>query len=314
MTQYHDYSSLNSLVIVGGAGFIGDHLLRQLSGKRNCEVKVLVHRSKPANHSNVTFFEGDLLNLNSLEGLFSKCCTVINLAFLPENNDVAVKNLASACASSQVRRLIHCSTAVVAGRADDEWVSEDTICKPYSDYQRTKLRTEKALSESAAGKFELLILRPTAVFGANGKNLLKLANGLCKGSFWTNYFKSCLFGRRSMNLVCVENVVAALVFLVDLKSVDNEIFIVADDNSISNNYRDIEDRLLGLIGKSYRIPRIPVPSAILCMLLFIAGKSSINPSVKYSDKKLADMGFRKQQSLEAGIDSFAQWFKRYSID
>ncbi len=249
-----------------------------------------------------------------MEGLFSKGCTVINLAFLPENNDVAAKNLASACASSQVRRLIHCSTAVVAGRVDDEWVSEETICKPYSDYQRTKLRIEETLSEAAAGKFELLILRPTAVFGADGKNLLKLANGLSKESFCANYFKSCLFGRRSMNLVCVENVVAALLFLVELETKDNEIFIVADDDSATNNYRDIEDRLLGLFGKSYLFPRMPVPSAVLHMLLLALGKPSINPSMKYSDKKLTALGFKKPQSLEAGIDNFAIWFKTSCID
>jgi len=314
MTRYHDNSKMHNIVIVGGAGFIGDHLLRKLSEKKNTEIRVLIHRSKSASYSNVTFFEGDLLNLNSLDGLFSKGCTVINLAFLLENNDVAVRNLASACASSQVRRLIHCSTAVVAGRTDAEWISENTSCRPYTEYERTKLRIEEALLDSASGKFELVILRPTAVFGTDGKNLLKLVNGLSKGSIWINYFKSCLFGRRSMNLVCVENVVAALVFLLDLDFVHNEIFIVADDDSSINNYRDIEDRLLGFLGKSYLFPRVPVPSPILRMLLFVTGKSSVNTSVKYSDKKLAALGFRKPQSLEEGIDTFALWFKTSCID
>jgi nucleoside-diphosphate-sugar epimerase len=110
--------------------------------------------------------------------------------------------------------------------------------------------------------------------------------------------------------VCVENVVAALVFLLDDKKVDREIFFISDDDSLINNYRDIENRLLANFGKSYPVPRIFVPEFILGAILNLAGKSKTNPSIKYSDQKLAVLGFKKPQNLEAAIDTFAAWYKK----
>ena len=50
--------------------------------------------------------------------------------------------------------------------------------------------------------------------------------------------------------------VAALLFLVELESADNEIFIAADDDSAFNNYRDIEDRLLDFGLPEERRPHV----------------------------------------------------------
>lgn len=304
-----EYSSPNvtTVVVIGASGFIGEHLVNALAERKGIEVRVLVHRNRTKNHNNINFIEGDLLKPGSLDTLLSTNCTVINLAYLAQDNLDAMANLAMACTKNQVKRLIHCSTAVVAGRARSDWVTEDTPCSPVSEYEQTKLQMEEFLLEAAFGKFEVSILRPTAVFGPGGKNLIKLADELMTGNMWINYVRSCLFNRRSMNLVCVENVVAALVFLLDAKKIDREIFIISDDDSLINNYRDIENRLLANFGKTYPLPRVFVPEIFLGALLRLAGKSNTNPSIKYSDQKLAALGFKKPQNLEAAIDRFAAW-------
>jgi len=305
-------SKVATVVIIGASGFIGEHLLNVLAVRKNIEVRVLVHRNRAKNNANVyininiNFIEGDLLKPDSLDALLEKNCTVINLAYLAQNNLDAMANLARACAKNQVRRLIHCSTAVVDGRARSYWVTESTQCVPISEYEKIKLQMEAILLEAAIGKFEVSILRPTAVFGPGGKNLLKLANELATKNQMINYIRSCLFNRRSMNLVCVENVVAALVFLLDAAKVDRQVFIISDDDVTMNNYRDIEDRLLASFGKSYPVPRIFVPEFFLAALLRLAGKSNTNPSKKYSDQKLAALGFEKPQNFSTAIDAFAE--------
>ncbi|BBO99922.1 NAD-dependent epimerase/dehydratase family protein [Sulfuriferula nivalis] len=304
-------SNRTTLVIIGASGFIGEHLLSVLAERNDIEIRVLVHSNRSKNHSNLSFIEGDMLNSDSLDVLLSKNCTVINLAYLVQDNLEAMANLANACVRNQILRLVHCSTAVVAGRVDSDWVTESTLCVPISEYEQTKLRMEEVLLELAIGKFEVTILRPTAVFGPDGKNLLKMANELMTKNLLINYAKSCLFNRRSMNLVCVENVVAALVFLLDAEKVDREIFIIADDDSPVNNYRDIENRLLTNFGKSYFVPRVFIPKFCLGALLRLAGKSNINPSIKYSDQKLVRLGFKKPQNLETAIVAFAAWYKNY---
>lgn len=302
-------SNVTTVAVIGASGFIGEHLLRILAGRKEIEVRVLVHRNRAKNHANINFIEGDLLRADSLDVLLNKNCTVINLAYLASNNLEAMANLAKACAKNQVRRLIHCSTAVVAGRARGNSVTEMTSCNPISEYEKTKLQMEKILLEAATGKFEISILRPTAVFGSGGKNLLKLANELMSGSLLINYIRSCLFNRRSMNLVSVENVVAALEFILDAEKADGDVFIISDDDSPVNNYRDVENRLLANFGRSFPVPRIPVPAFFLSALLCLAGKSNTNPSIKYSDQKLIALGFNKPQELEAAINAFAEWYK-----
>lgn len=309
MSGNHAIANATTVVVIGASGFIGEHLLGALVARKDLEIRVLVHRNRAKPHARVNFIEGDLLKPDSLDALLSKNCTVINLAYLIRDNLEAMTNLAIACAKNQVRRLIHCSTAVVVGSAKNNWITENTQCVPISAYQQTKLQIENTLLEMALGEFEVTIIRPTAVFGPRGKNLLKLANELMTASMWINYIRSCLFNRRSMNLVCIENVVAALVFLLDAEQIDQEIFIISDDDALINNYRDIENRLLASFRKTYAIPRLYVPEFVLRGVLGLVGKSNKNPTMKFSDQKLVSWGFKKPQHLEACLDTFAIWYK-----
>ncbi|ADL56830.1 NAD-dependent epimerase/dehydratase family protein [Gallionella capsiferriformans] len=310
MSDGRSTHDLKTVVVIGASGFIGEHLLKSLAQRKDIEVRVLVHRSRIKSDDNINFIEGDLLKPDSLDVLLRKNCTVINLAYLAQSNLEAMANLAMACAKNQIKRLIHCSTAVVVGRTGSNLVTESTVCAPASEYERTKLSMENIVLDAAIGKYEVTILRPTAVFGPGGKNLLKLANELLTQIPWINYIRSCVFNRRSMNLVCVENVVAALVFLLDAEKVDREVFIISDDDSEANNYRDVENRLLTIFGICYPISRLSVPAFILREFLRLAGRSNTNPSIKYCDKKLADLGFDKPQKIEVAIDRFATWYKK----
>lgn len=284
---------------------------------QNVEIRILVHRKQSGAETkpNIVFIEGDLLKPETLIPLFEPGCSVINLAYLAthslQDNIDAMINLAEACAEREVKRLIHCSTAVVAGNTQQKIIDETTPCCPASEYQQSKLAIETVLLERALGRFELSILRPSAVFGPEGKNLMKLADELCTGNKLKSYAKSCLFGHRSMNLVCVANVVAALAFLLDADSkIDREIFIISDDDSPINNYMDIEKRLMKNLGiKPLPLPRIPLPMLLLATFLRLANKPQANPVVKYSDQKLAGLGFEKPMKLETGIDSFSSWYR-----
>lgn len=322
INQISTYDPLKVISIIGASGFVGSYLLQFLSDRQDTQIRVLVHRRSISyeNFPNLIFIEGDLLSLDTLDDLVKPGCTVINLAYLTSNsvqdNLEAMRNLSSICAKNHVKRLIHCSTAVVVGRVNQDVIYENTICHPNSDYEVAKLMIEHALMDSALNRFEISVLRPTAVFGPGGKNLLKLSHELLKSSPMKRYLKSCLFNRRSMNLVCIQNVVAALVFLLDTdQKVDREIFIASDDDSPINNYQDVEDILMKNIEtKSYIFPRIPIPSILLNLLLFLNRNSITNPKVKFSDGKLSSLGFKKPIPLEIGLASFANWYKTLPLE
>lgn len=309
------------IAITGGSGFIGKHLLDALTLTQDCEIRVLTRASLNIKQEkgNVSFIEGNLLIPESLDALLEPGGTVINLAYLAgssrQANIKAMENLADACARMKIKRLIHCSTAVVVGRVKEAWVDENTSCNPISEYEKTKLEIEKVFLEKSHGVFEVSILRPTAVFGQGGKNLIKMASELRSGNALINYTKSCLYYRRSMNLVCVENVVAALKFLLFSDSkIDREVFIVSEDDSHINNYHEIEVRFRKAFGDKAHIRSYPLPLNILMVLLFLSNKSIINPAVRYSDKKIAAFGFAKPESLELRITDFVNcWAKQELI-
>lgn len=309
---------MTDIVIVGATGFIGRCLITNISCQKEIKLRVLVHRNSLdnlASKNNITLIKGDLLCPETLDKLCVKSATVINLAYLRdrsrEDNLIASNNLLEACIKAKVGRFIHLSTALVFGRVSGDVVNENTECNPVGEYEITKLQIEKIVLERASGAFEAVILRPTAVFGPGGKNLLKLADDLKSGNKIANYLKSCLFGVRKMNLVSVRNVVSAVELLIRMDMrIDREIFIVSDDEFQSNNYSYVERYLVDSLGfTGYSMPVIPIPHPVLGMLLRLAGKSNSNPRRTYNCQKLLNLGLRKTVLFEDGLADFADWYK-----
>jgi nucleoside-diphosphate-sugar epimerase len=306
---------LGVLSVTGATGFLGRHLLNA-AAVGTLELRALV-REDPAARARkvgVKYVPGDLLNPESLPPLLSRGGTAVHLAFLPgppEANLAAARHLASACVEAGVRRLVHCSTAVVVGRVGTPVVREGTPCRPQTDYERTKLAIEEVLLEASQGRFEVTVLRPTAVFGPGGANLLAVAADLVRNRKLANYLKRSLYGQRRMNLVSVHNVVAALCFLAARPAgVDREIFIISDDDDPTNNYADVERKLRRLLGlPTERVPPLPFVARLLPLLLRLRGRSNVDPHAAYSCEKLRLTGFEKPVAFAAALDEFAAWYR-----
>jgi nucleoside-diphosphate-sugar epimerase len=304
------------LAITGASGFIGMSLLDAIAAGHYSEVRLLAHRNQPVplpaavRVINVT---GSLLDPASLRALLAPGCAVIHLAYLAaprriEDNVTAARNLAAACRDARIRRMIHCSTAVVAGSAPGDVVTENTPCQPTTEYERAKYRIEQEMRESAAGNHEITILRPTVVFGPGGRNLISQARRIARGSAITNLLYSALQGRRRMNLVSVHNVAAALAFLAAAdRRVDQQSYIVSDDEHASNNYRDVASILARELGCGHLAGRFKFPSVFLETALRARGRSNLNLRRIYSDHKLRGAGFSKPWSFDAALLEFAKW-------
>jgi nucleoside-diphosphate-sugar epimerase len=311
--------------ITGGAGYIGRHLLAEIQRNADSRIKMLSRSRSPAMEdmnfgAGVEVVEGDLCEPDSLKGFLDPGCTVVNLVYLWDAGEAknlkVTQNLLDACKAAKVGRLIHCSTAAVVGRAQDDCITEETPCEPVTEYGKTKLKVEEAVNNTARGFFDAVILRPTSVFGAEGEALKKLASNLVAGSRFRNYLKSCLFGRRKMNLVHISNVVASILFLIRCtKSLEGEVFIVSDDESPMNNFADVEQFLMQkLCIPGYGLPRLPMLSGVLKLLLTSLGRNNVNPHCYYVQDKLDSMGFIKPISFESGLGEYANWYRLSYLD
>ena len=305
------------IAIIGASGFIGKRLVMELVRTGEYDIRVLSrNRQRDLTEkrfaSAVDIIEGDLSNTDALKKLLKPGCTVINLAYLWDvgeaENLAVIDSLVEACRDVAVERLIHCSTAAVVGRVRENRITEETMCNPVSQYGVTKLKIEQEVVRAVAHNyFDAVIVRPTAVFGSEGEQLKKLAQDLKMGTQWLNYVKSCLFGARRMNLVHIDNVVAAMVFLIRYPNpLGGEVFIVSDDDDPDNNFAYVERFMLRVLGADdYCLPRLSFPLWMLTVLLAIRGRNNINPSCVFDSGKIRRLGYKPLISIEAGLNEYA---------
>ncbi|WP_373999507.1 NAD-dependent epimerase/dehydratase family protein [Bdellovibrio bacteriovorus] len=304
-----------TISVIGASGFIGGHFLNYLlknSSSEKLRINILAHKRKisSALPDNVNVIEGNLLDSSSIINLVEEGGVVINLVYLSkcthEQNIEAAQNIVNICIKKGVRRIVHCSTAMVVGNAQIDLVDERTQCIPASQYEKTKLAVERVFLGAASQNLEVVVLRPTAVFGKNGQNLIKLSHDLKNGNSFINYLKSCIQGSRSFNLVSIENVVSALGFLTFYKgNFEREVFLISDDEFENNNYQYVERYLLKhFLKKSWYFPRIALPHGILTILLKLLGKPQRKTRVKFDCGKIKSIGYIKKCSFDEGLDDF----------
>ena len=306
------------VAVTGASGFLGRHFIKELTQEPDVVVRALAHEESGQTHptsGNLTWIRGRMEDKRCLCQLLVRDGCLVHLAYPPnwdvERHLAATEVLARAAAEVGVRRVVHCSTAMVVGALTATRVDEGTHCNPATTYERTKLLIEQSLSTLLEGVVELVVLRPSAILGIGGKNLIKLAGELTFGSRYTNYARSCLMGRRTMNLVCVENVSAALLFLLKRKQTSVlEKYFVSDDDDPGNNFRSVEQALMEhLLIQDYGVPILPVPLFVLAAVLRMRGRSCANPRRLYDSSMLVRAGYRKTTTLAHGLARFARWFR-----
>lgn len=305
------------VALTGASGFVGAAVVRALLKRTPLELRALSRSDAFCTEnaaSEVTAIHGDLHSADALDRFLRPGCSVLNFAYdgkaSAQDNLAAAFALAEGCVRNHVRRVIHCSTAVVVGKSNRARIDESTNCDPQTPYERTKLAIEEIFREKARGNYQLVILRPTAVFGPGGRNLIKMANDLVQGPRIVNRLRSFANGSRRMNLVAVENVAAAAIHLLEAAEVDGETFIISDDEHAQNNFRDVEECLLRALDLPQYSVHAKLPADMLGLVLRLRGRSLTNPDTRFSVDKLAATGFAKPTTFDRALAAFGAWYKR----
>jgi nucleoside-diphosphate-sugar epimerase len=310
---------MQRITVTGASGFAGSRFVQLLAGRSQAQICGLIRHGSPphvTDPSRLTIVRGALTDPSVMAKVLQPGCMVANFAYdgsaSQSENLAATTALADACCRHGIKRMVHCSTAMVTGKTVVAQVDEATECRPGTDYERSKLAIENLLRDKARGHFELVILRPTAMFGPGGRNLLKMAHDLTHNLRLTNYLRSCANDHRRLHLVCLDNAVAAAAFMLEAPGpIPHETYIVADDEAPENNFRDVEQFLMHALHiRDYRMPRAPLPSPFLSWLLRLRGRSLVRADTVFNSKKLTDAGFRKPVEFASGLKIFADWYKQ----
>lgn len=99
-------------------------------------------------------------------------------------NATAARTVVDAAKAGGATRVVHCSTVGVHGDVEHPPANEDAPLRPGDIYQRTKLEGEaiaRAASEETG--VEVVIARPTGIYGPGDRRLLKLFRGVARRRF-----------------------------------------------------------------------------------------------------------------------------------
>tara|TARA_B100001142_G_scaffold329080_1_gene391059 strand:+ start:1509 stop:2534 length:1026 start_codon:yes stop_codon:yes gene_type:complete len=176
-------SPLNSILITGGAGYVGSVLVKKLVSL-GYNVKVIDSLvfgndgiSSLINEKKIEFFNLDIRDTEKISSIIKNIDCVIHLAAIvgeplckkipdaaKQINEFATKNLVNICKNQNVKRFIFASTCSNYGSSEDI-VNESSTVMPLSLYSECKVNSEKFILDKNNDVFETCILRFATAHG-----------------------------------------------------------------------------------------------------------------------------------------------------
>lgn len=299
-------ASLTTVLVTGGAGYLGSHLCRLLLGKGYRVIvldKLLFGddgikdlKSNP----NFSLVVGDIADIGTLVQIVPGADAVIHLAGIVgdpasslsplqtmEENHFATKMLVEICKYYQVSRFVFASSCSVYG-ASDEILDEGSALNPVSLYAQSKLYSERDILKAAGTDFHPVILRFGTLYGASPRMRFDLVVNTMTANAHFNKQIMVDGGHQWRPLVHIFDAARACLAALEapLGKISGEIFNVGDTEE---NYR-ILDIAQAVLKR--------VPGAVLDVRDTVKDRRDYRVSFTKIQKTL---GFKNRYTLSKGI-------------
>lgn len=304
--------------IIGGSGFIGSVLLKQLSQR---QISFGIHDLKPSRRFPKKTEVVDIRKIEEMRNA-NHYDTVINLAAV-HRDDVTDPNeyfstnvegarvLCAVCEEKGINKIVFTSSVAVYGFAPSG-TREDGAINPFNEYGRTKALAEdvyRKWREKDPENRSLIIVRPTVVFGeGNRGNVYNLLNQINSGAF-----AMIGNGKNKKSMAYVENLAAFLVTCIESDekyAVYN--YVDTPDFTMNELVSLVRGKLRGSQSVGIRIPKFigliaGYTADILAKLGIKLPISSIRvkkfcASSEFSSAKADLDGFVAPYTLQEGLD------------
>jgi nucleoside-diphosphate-sugar epimerase len=186
----------SSVLVIGGAGYIGSAVLPQLL-KQGYRVRLLdcfLFGKEPIlpflNHPNLEIQRGDFRNVDTVVAAMRDVDSVIHLGGLVGDpacaideeltiqiNLIATRMIAQVAKGNGISRFVFASSCSVYG-ASDQILDERSSLNPVSLYARSKIASENVLLSLKDNSFEPVILRFGTIYGLSGRTRFDLVVNL----------------------------------------------------------------------------------------------------------------------------------------
>ncbi|MEE9465107.1 MAG: NAD(P)-dependent oxidoreductase [Candidatus Neomarinimicrobiota bacterium] len=255
-------------VIIGGAGFLGSHLIDLLL-ERNYSILCIDRDGCDSTYLDsigIPIVFGDIMDRDSIEKHLQEDDIVFHLAALLgvarvsreqyfKVNVDGVVNVLEAAISKKARAFVFPSSTGAMGPvgSPEKPMDEDTAPRPDSVYGKTKLVAEEKIREIGADKITSIAFRAPPIFGprsAPKASTTVLFNSMRKKTLiivgdTENFFPLCY----------VKNLIAAMVTFTEQKQSGHHMYIIADGEP--SRFNEILMMIRNEFGINKRIVHVP---------------------------------------------------------
>lgn len=301
-------SSLNTITVTGGAGYVGSELVPALleQGKEVRVLDLFIYGEEVFGefnrHPNLKRMKGDIRDRTLLKKAFAGTDAVIHLACISNDpsfdlnpelgksiNLDAFDGILSSLENMDVMKFIYASSSSVYGIRDEKAVYEDTQKEPLTDYSRYKLMCEEKLQEwSNPTDVNWTILRPATVCGYGGRLRLDLTVNLLTIHALANNKIKVFGGQQLRPNIHIKDMVRAYLTILDAEpaAVNREVFNAGYQN---RSVDDIAFMVRDILGEG-RIEIEHLPT------------DDIRSYHVSSEKIERDLGFTTNHTIEDAIE------------
>jgi dihydroflavonol-4-reductase len=327
--------AFKKVLVTGGAGFIGSHLVEQLVAD-NQTVRVLEKSGVATSHLPVDRVEivfGDLRDEWAVNEAMLGCDVVLHLAANPnlwaldreefeQVNHQGTRRVLAAARAAGARRVVHVSTESILSPLGYKGVITEKTRTNFEDmigpYCRSKWLAEDAAREAARAGDPVVIVCPSIPVGPGDRHRGPPSRMIC--DFCDGRIKAYLDG--DLNLIDVRDVAAGIWAAAQRGEVGRRYLLV------NENWRilDLLQHLSGLVGRPPPRWRVPYSLALLfahleewfCTeiragrqpLATVTGVKLTQRSLRFDGtRSLVDLGWQPVRDCREAIVEAVNWFR-----
>jgi nucleoside-diphosphate-sugar epimerase len=324
-----------TILVTGGTGFTGSHLVRRLLAKGHTvrvvdNQKGLFYNELLAQGAQITL--GSVVDRELMDRLVQGCEVVHHLAAafrkitLPKTaywdvNVNGTRYLLESAHRHGVQKFVYCSTQGVHGHVANPPGNESTPIVPEDYYQTTKYEGEKAAQEYIEKGLNVTILRPTAIYGpGDAGRWLMLFQQVATGRF--PMFGS---GQVTYHPLYIENLVDAFELAMEREEAQGQTYIIGDEQYYTLNDLVIAvGKALGIDVSIIHLPFLPLWGlAVVCEAVctpFRIAPPLFRRRVEWFrqvrafdiSKAKQELGYQPQIDLATGLTRTAQWYQQHA--
>jgi len=302
------------VIVTGGAGFIGSHLVKRLLSLGH-EV-VIIDNFSSGNRGNVpagiNCMEIDLSETDFItrlpDGNYDAVCHLAAQSagalsaekplYDLQTNAISTLLLSRWCIDQGISRFLYASSMVAYGNSDKSPVSENELCIPRSYYGVSKLTSEHLLRLASADGLDVTSFRMFSVYGP-GQDLGNVKQGMV--SIFLSYMlrgvEVPVTGslERFRDFVYVEDVVDAWVSALSMSHTPAQVYNVG--SGYGTSVRDLLSSLRNALNLSSDYPIRELEGNLSDQFgLYADISNTIN-----------DLGWNPQTSLDDGLQLMVDW-------